>query len=51
MWNIVCKIGWRCGADNPGSIGTAVNAGFVLERPYSFYYNEAAHFTELEHIQ
>ncbi|VAW33704.1 hypothetical protein MNBD_CHLOROFLEXI01-1136 [hydrothermal vent metagenome] len=47
------KIGWHCGADNPGSIGTAVNVGFVLERPYSFYsfyYNEAAHFIELGRI-
>jgi RimJ/RimL family protein N-acetyltransferase len=47
------KIGWHCGADNPGSIRTAVNVGFVLERPYSFYsfyYDEAAHFTELGRI-
>jgi RimJ/RimL family protein N-acetyltransferase len=43
-------IGWHCGADNPGSIGTAVNAGFVLERPYNFYsfqYDEAQHYAEL----
>lgn len=43
-------IGWHCGADNPGSIGTAVNAGFVLERPYSFYEfhtDEAQHYAEL----
>ena len=43
-------IGWHCGADNPGSIGTAVNAGFVLERPYNFYefhYDEPQHYAEL----
>lgn len=44
------KIGWHCGADNPGSIGTAVNVGFVLERPYNFYefhYDEPSHYAEL----
>lgn len=44
------KIGWHCGADNPGSIGTAVKVGFVLERPYSFYqfhYDEPRHYAEL----
>ena len=43
-------IGWHCGADNPGSIGTAVNVGFVRERPYTFYefyYDEARHYAEL----
>ncbi|MCB9007839.1 MAG: GNAT family N-acetyltransferase [Ardenticatenaceae bacterium] len=43
-------IGWDCGADNPGSIGTAVNVGFVFERPYHFYEfhtNEAQHYAEL----
>lgn len=43
-------IGWHCGADNPGSIGTAVNVGFVLERPYNFYafhYDEPQHYAEL----
>jgi RimJ/RimL family protein N-acetyltransferase len=43
-------IGWHCGADNRGSIGTAVNAGFVLERPYNFYefhYDEPQHYAEL----
>lgn len=43
-------IGWHCGEDNPGSIGTAVNVGFELERPYNFYefqYNEPQHYAEL----
>lgn len=43
-------IGWHCGADNPGSIKTAVNVGFVLERPYNFYafyYDEPQHYAEL----
>jgi RimJ/RimL family protein N-acetyltransferase len=43
-------IGWHCGADNLGSIGTAANAGFVLERPYNFYefhYDEPQHYAEL----
>ena len=46
-------IGWHCGADNPGSIGAAVNVGFVLERPYNFYefhYSEAHHYAELGRI-
>ncbi|WP_420642194.1 GNAT family N-acetyltransferase [Candidatus Leptofilum sp.] len=46
-------IGWHCGQDNPGSIGTAVNVGFVLERPYnfySFYYDEPRHYAELGRI-
>jgi len=44
------QIDWHCGADNPGSIGTAVNAGFELERPYNFYifyYDEPQHYAEL----
>ena len=43
-------IGWHCGVDNPGSIGTAVNVGFELERPYNFYefhYDEPQHYAEL----
>ncbi len=43
-------ISWHCGTDNPGSIGTAVNAGFALERPYNFYifyYDEPQHYAEL----
>ena len=43
-------IGWHCGQDNPGSIGTAVNVGFILERPYNFYkfhYDEPHHYAEL----
>ncbi|WP_420631182.1 GNAT family N-acetyltransferase [Candidatus Leptofilum sp.] len=43
-------IGWHCGQDNPGSMGTAVNVGFVLERPYNFYtfhYDEPGHYAEL----
>jgi RimJ/RimL family protein N-acetyltransferase len=43
-------IGWHCGADNPGSIGTAVNVGFELERPYNFYEfhtDEPRHYAEL----
>ena len=46
-------IGWHCGQDNAGSISTAKNAGFVLERPYSFYefhYEEPRHFAELGRI-
>ncbi|MBK8902162.1 MAG: GNAT family N-acetyltransferase [Anaerolineaceae bacterium] len=43
-------ISWHCGTDNPGSIKTAVNVGFVLERPYhfyAFYYDEPQHYAEL----
>lgn len=43
-------IGWHCGTDNPASIRTAKNVGFVLERPYNFYefhYSEPNHYAEL----
>ncbi len=53
LQNGFTKIGWHCGADNSGSIGTAVNVGFVLQQSYnfySFYYDEAAHFIELGRI-
>ncbi len=34
------EVGWHCNADNAGSIGTALKAGFQKERDYTAYWYE-----------
>lgn len=34
------EVGWHCSADNAGSFGTALKAGFVKERDYVAYWYE-----------